>query len=95
MHFISTTDGDPPLKILGIYPLFPNKYLCFTMNNGNVKRSINKRYIARLLFLLNALCVFMYIFKCILRPNDISEVFKTFGIKCLGIVLSCIQVWCK
>ena len=30
-------------------------------NNWNMNRSIRKRYIARLLLLLNGLCVFMYI----------------------------------
>ena len=41
---------------------------------------------------------FMYFyihFKCILCPNEISELYKIFCIECLGIALAGIQVWCK
>ena len=39
--------------------------------------------------------VFYVHFLNVLCPNEISEAFITFGIKCLGIALSWIQVWCK
>ena len=48
-------------------------YLCFTMNNWNMNRSIRIIYIGRLLLLLNASCIFYIHFKCILCPNEISE----------------------
>ena len=53
-----------------------------------MNRSVKRRYINWLLFVLNILCILYTFLKCILCPNEISEVFKTLGIKCLGIVLS-------
>ena len=53
--------------------------------------SVKKRYITWLLFVLNILCILYAFLKCILCSNEISEVFKTFGIKCLGIILSWIK----
>ena len=60
-----------------------------------MNRSIKKRYINWFLFVLNILCILYTFLKCILCPNEILKAFKTFGIKCLGIVLSWMQVWCK
>ena len=56
------------------------------MNTGNMIGSIKKRYITWLLLILKFLCIFMYIFKGIFCPNEISEVFKIFCIKCLDTV---------
>ena len=54
------------------------------MNNWSINRSIRKRCIVWLLFLLNALCIFMYIFKCILCPNKSQ--------KCLKLLVLIVQV---
>ena len=43
--------------------------------------SVKKRYITWLLFVLNILCILYAFLKCILCSNEISEIFKTFGIK--------------
>ena len=56
-----------------------------------MNRIVKKRNITWLLFILNFLRIFMYILMYLVSKRNL----KISCIKCLGIILSWIQIWCK